>query len=83
MRLLEVIGEAADGHALRATPRPPEEVLFLGGVRLAPEGTIARNPSVDVIPSDLVTAVVTEAGVFPAPYAAMLAAAANRSRAGA
>jgi methylthioribose-1-phosphate isomerase len=53
------------------------------GVRLAPEGTVARNPSVDVIPSDLVTAVVTEAGVFSAPYAAMLAAAANRSRAGA
>jgi methylthioribose-1-phosphate isomerase len=53
------------------------------GVRLAPEGTVARNPSVDVIPSDLVTAVVTEAGVLPAPYAAVLAAAADRSRAGA
>jgi methylthioribose-1-phosphate isomerase len=76
-------GEAADGRALRAAPRPPEEVLVLRGVRLAPEGTIARNPSVDVIPSDLVTAVVTESGVLPAPYAAVLAAAADRSRAGA
>ena len=81
--LITCDGEAADGHALRAAPRPPEEVLVVRGVRLAPEGTVARNPSVDVIPSDLVTAVVTEAGVFPAPYAAMLAAAADRSRAGA
>ena len=59
----------------------PEEVLFLRGARLAPEGTIARNPSVDVIPSDLVTAVVTETGVLLAPYPDRLAAAADRSRA--
>lgn len=74
-------GQAAEGSALRAAQRPPEEVLFLRGARLAPEGTIARNPSVDVIPSDLVTAVVTETGVLLAPYPDRLAAAADRSRA--
>ncbi len=75
-------GEAADGRALRAEPRPPEEILLLRGVWLAPEGTPARNPSVDVIPAELVTAVVTEIGALPAPYAAALAAGADRARAG-
>jgi len=67
--------EAADGRALRAEPRPAAELLSLGGRRIAPEGTSAVNPSVDVVPAELVTAIVTEAGVLRAPYGTALAAA--------
>lgn len=65
---------AADGRALRAEPRPAEELLSLGGRRIAPEGTSAVNPSVDIIPAELVTAIVTEAGILRAPYGTALAA---------
>ena len=69
--------EAADGRGLRAEPRPAEELLSLRGWRIAPEGTPALNPSVDVVPAELVSAVATEAGLLPAPYAAALADAAD------
>jgi methylthioribose-1-phosphate isomerase len=75
--------EAADGSGLRAEPRPPEELLALRGWRIAPEGTHALNPSVDVIPAALVTAIATEAGLLPAPYAAALADAADFAQGGA
>ncbi len=67
-------GGAADGRALRAEPRPAEELLWLGRQRIAPEGSAAINPSVDVIPSALVTAIVTEDGVLRAPYGPALGA---------
>ena len=69
--------EAADGRALRAEPRPAAEMLSLGGGRIAPEGTSVVNPSIDVVPAELVTAIVTEAGVLRAPYGSALAAAAE------
>jgi methylthioribose-1-phosphate isomerase len=67
-------GGAADGRALRTEPRPAEELLWLGGRRIAPEGTAAVNPSVDIVPSALVTAIVTEDGVLRPPYGPALAA---------
>ena len=69
--------EATDGRALRAEPRPAAEMLSLGGGRIAPEGTSAVNPSIDVVPAELVTAIVTESGVLRAPYGTALAAAAG------
>ena len=69
--------EAADGRALRAEPRPDAELLSLGGRRIAPEGTSAVNPSIDIVPAELVTAIVTEAGVLRAPYGTALAAGAE------
>ena len=44
--------------------RPASEVTSFGGVAVAPEGTAAFNPAFDVTPGDLVTAVVTERGVY-------------------
>ncbi len=70
-------GDAADGRGLRAEPRPAEELLSLRGWQIAPDGTPALNPSVDVIPAELVSAIATEAGLLPAPYAAALGAAAD------
>ena len=68
---------AADGRALRAEPRPAAEMLSLGGRRIAPEGTSAINPSVDIVPEGLVTAIVTEAGVLRAPFGTALASLAS------
>ncbi len=53
--------------------RSPEEVLYVGACRVAPEGVEAANPAFDVTPAELVTAIVTEAGVLRPPYQESLA----------
>jgi methylthioribose-1-phosphate isomerase len=47
--------------------RDPEEVLNFAGCRAAPEGTEVRNPSFDIVPSDLITGIITEDGIIN-PY---------------
>jgi methylthioribose-1-phosphate isomerase len=54
---------AADGAAIPIEERDPDEVT----ARFP-----ARNPAFDVTPADLVTAIVTEAGVHRAPYTTSL-----------
>lgn len=44
--------------------RPASEVTSFGGVAVAPEGTAAFNPAFDVTPGDLVTAIITESGLY-------------------
>jgi len=56
----------ADGAAIPIEERDPSEIT----ARFA-----ARNPAFDVTPAELVTAIVTEAGVHRAPYGASLAGA--------
>jgi S-methyl-5-thioribose-1-phosphate isomerase len=51
------------GDAIEIEDRADDEVLAVGGHRIAPEGARAVNPAFDVTPADLVTAVVTEARV--------------------
>lgn len=46
--------------------RDPEDVLSLGGIRHAQKGVKGYYPSFDKTPSDLVTGVVTDKGVFKA-----------------
>jgi methylthioribose-1-phosphate isomerase len=55
-----------DGSAIPIEERDPSEIT----ARFA-----ARNPAFDVTPADLVTAIVTEAGVHRAPYQESLAGA--------
>jgi methylthioribose-1-phosphate isomerase len=62
-----------DGDAIPIEERGREEVASLAGRRLVPEGVPVRHPAFDVTPAELVTAIVTEAGVARAPYAASLA----------
>jgi methylthioribose-1-phosphate isomerase len=59
----------ADGRAIPIEERDPREVTELHGRRLAPAGSAAHNPAFDVTPAALVTAIVTERGVFRPPYA--------------
>lgn len=60
--------------------RGEAEVLWMQGrakdgrvlpVRIAPEGTPARNPAFDVTPARLVTGIITERGVCPATEAGL------------
>jgi methylthioribose-1-phosphate isomerase len=62
------------GDAIPIEERNPEEVTFLGGRRIAPEGVAVYNPAFDVTPARLITAIVTEAGVARPPYGVSLAA---------
>jgi len=44
--------------------RDPLEVLYYGNCRVAPEGTEVENPAFDIIPSDLITGIITEDGIL-------------------
>jgi methylthioribose-1-phosphate isomerase len=57
-----------DGAAIPIEDRPAIEVTDIRGVRIAPEGTTVRNPSFDVTPAELITAIVTEEGALRAPF---------------
>lgn len=44
--------------------RDPDEVIHFGNSRVAPEGTEVENPAFDIVPSDLVTGIITEDGIL-------------------
>jgi methylthioribose-1-phosphate isomerase len=52
-----------DGAGIPVEQRAAAEVTHLAGAAVAPAGTAAFNPAFDVTPADLVTALVTDAGV--------------------
>jgi methylthioribose-1-phosphate isomerase len=64
-----------DGAAIPIEERQPGEVTDVFGRRIAPEGTDALNFAFDVTPHELITAIVTEAGVLEPPYTESIAAA--------
>lgn len=70
-----------DGAAIPIEDRPADEVTVIRGQRIAPEGTAVRNPSFDVTPADLISAIVTEEGALRAPYGPALHAAMERRNA--
>jgi methylthioribose-1-phosphate isomerase len=44
--------------------RDPDEVLYFGDCRVAPEGTEVENPAFDIIPMDLIAGIITEEGIL-------------------
>ena len=46
---------------------------MIAGLRIAPKGVDALHPAFDVTPADLVSAIITEAGVVRPPYGPALA----------
>lgn len=56
------------GAEIPIEERPPGEIVTLGGVRVAPDAIAVRNPAFDITPHDLVTAIITDAGVVRPPY---------------
>ncbi len=61
------------GDLIPIEQRGADEVLCLGGQRVAAEGAEAWNPAFDVTPAELVDAIVTEKGVVLAPDKAKMA----------
>jgi methylthioribose-1-phosphate isomerase len=62
----------ASGEEIPIEERDGSEVTDIQGVRVAPEGVKVFNPAFDVTPAALVSAIITDAGVFRAPYGSTL-----------
>jgi methylthioribose-1-phosphate isomerase len=62
-----------DGAAIPIEERQAGEVTDVFGRRIAPEGTEALNYAFDVTPNELITAIITEAGVLKPPYTESIA----------
>ena len=56
------------GDEIPIEERDPEEVLFVGGKKIAPDGVTVFNPSFDVTPNRYITAIITEAGIAKPPF---------------
>lgn len=57
-----------DGATIPIEYRDSMEITHLGGLQIAPTGAPALNPAFDVTPASLITAIITEKGVYRAPY---------------
>ena len=55
---------AGDSAPVSIEERDPSEVTEIQGKRIAPKGVRVFNPAFDVTPLELVTAVITDRGVF-------------------
>jgi len=56
------------GDEIPIEERTPLEVTHIQGCPVVPEGVKVKNPAFDVTPGDLVTAIITEAGVVKGNY---------------
>jgi methylthioribose-1-phosphate isomerase len=59
----------ASGASIVIEERNPDEVRQLGGRQTAPAESPVYNPAFDVTPAELITAIITERGVYRPPYA--------------
>jgi methylthioribose-1-phosphate isomerase len=59
---------AADGTHIPIEERSAKEVTHLGSSQVAPPGAHIRNPAFDVTPHRYITAIVTDRGIFHAPF---------------
>nr|WP_245932496.1 S-methyl-5-thioribose-1-phosphate isomerase [Isoalcanivorax indicus] len=64
----------ADGHSIEIEERDGAEVRRIREQQLAPHDVEVANPAFDVTPAALITAIVTEHGVIPAPDTDKMAA---------
>ncbi len=58
----------ADGALIPIEERAAREVTHVGGTQLAPDGARVWNPAFDVTPHQLIAGIITERGIFRAPY---------------
>jgi methylthioribose-1-phosphate isomerase len=57
-----------DGDGIPIEERPAREVTHVGPTRVTADKAKVRNPAFDVTPARYVTAIITETGVWRAPY---------------
>ena len=62
-----------DGHHIPIEERNAREVTHIGGSQMTPDGVLIRNPAFDVTPHHFIAGIITERGVFRAPYTESLA----------
>ncbi len=65
----------ADGAHIPIEERSAREVTHVGSSQVAPAGAKIWNPAFDVTPHQLIAGIITERGVFRAPYTESLKAA--------
>ena len=58
----------SNGDLIPIERRSPDELACLGAARLTPDAVAIDNPAFDVTPAEMVTAIVTDAGVFRRPF---------------
>ncbi len=56
------------GKEIVIEQRDPKEVTTINGKQIAPEGSDVLNPAFDVTPGELISAIITEKGIFYPPY---------------
>ncbi len=56
-----------DGNAIPIEERGIDEVAYIAGIQVAPEGVFIKNPAFDVTPAANITAIITEKGVIEKP----------------
>jgi methylthioribose-1-phosphate isomerase len=59
--------ETKTGSEIPIEERDVEEVAYLQGIQIAPEGVFIKNPAFDVTPAENITAIITEKGVIENP----------------
>lgn len=59
---------SASGKDIPIEFRDADEVLFINQQRITPEGVQAFYPAFDITPAELITGIVTEAGLFEKPF---------------
>jgi methylthioribose-1-phosphate isomerase len=67
--------ETPSGDQIPIEERDPMEVKEVFGTAVAPEAAEAANIAFDVTPNDLITAIITDAGVLRAPFVESIASA--------
>lgn len=81
MPLSTVDMSTPDGKSIRIEERDPSEVTeLMFRQRMAPEGVKVYNPAFDVVDHELITALVTEAGIIRPPFEENLVKAFDHSR---
>ncbi len=57
-----------DGTHIPIEERNAREVTHVGGSQMAPDGALIWNPAFDVTPHEFIAGIITERGIFRAPY---------------
>jgi len=57
-----------DGSSIPIEERPEEEIVSGLGRRIAPQDIKIYNPSFDITPAELISAIITEKGIIVPPY---------------
>jgi methylthioribose-1-phosphate isomerase len=60
--------ELESGESIAIEERSPDELRWLGNVRIAPADAKVWNPAFDLVPNNLVSAIITEYRIHYPPY---------------